>query len=36
MGILNGDLVIGLFKLSMTDTSYILKTRLLEKYDPVI
>ena len=30
-GILNGDLDIGLFKLTMTDTSYILRTRLLEK-----
>ena len=35
-GILNGDLDIGLFELSMRDTSYTLKTRLLEKYDPVI
>ena len=33
---LNGDLDIGLFKLSMTDTSYILRTRLLEKYDPAM
>ena len=30
-GILNGDLDIGLFKLSMMDTSYMLRTRLLEK-----
>ena len=35
-GILNGDLDIGLLKLSMTDTSYILTTRLLEKYDSVM
>ena len=30
------DLDIGLSKLSMTDTSYTLKTRLLEKYIPVM
>ena len=35
-GILNGDLDIGLFELSMMDTSCISRTRLLEKYDPVI
>ena len=35
-GTSNGDLDIGLFELSMMDTSYILRTRLLEKYDPVI
>ena len=35
-GISNGDLDIGLSKLSMTDTSYTLKTRLLEKYKPVM
>ena len=30
------DLDIGFFKLSVTDTSYTLKTRPLEKYNPVI
>ena len=35
-GILNGDLDIGLFKLSTMDTSFTLKTRLLEKYSPVM
>ena len=33
---LTGDLDIGLFELSITDTSYILRTRLLEKYNPVM
>ena len=35
-GILSGDLDIRLFKLSMTDTSYILRTRLLEEFNPVM
>ena len=35
-GILNGDLNIGLFKLSMMNMSYTLKTRPLEKCDPVM
>ena len=35
-GILNGDLDIGLFTLSAMDTSYILRTRLLGKFDPVM
>ena len=35
-GILNGDLDIGLFKLSMMDTCYISRTRLLEKYSLVM
>ena len=35
-GILNGVLDIGLLELSMTDTSYILRTRLPEKFDPVM
>ena len=35
-GILNGDLDIGLSELSMMDTTYTLKTRLLEKYDSVM
>ena len=34
-GILNGDLDIGLFELSVMDTSKSLKTRLQEKYNPV-
>ena len=35
-GILNGDLDIGLFELSVTDISYILRTRLLGKFNPVM
>ena len=35
-GILNVDPDIGLFILSAMDTTYILKTRPLEKYDPVM
>ena len=35
-GTLNGDLDVGLFELSVMDTSYILRTRLLGKYDPVM
>ena len=35
-GILNGDLDIGLFELSMMDISYILRTRLLGKFNPVM
>ena len=35
-GILNGELDIGLFKLGATATPYILRTRLLEKFDPVM
>ena len=35
-GILNGDLDIGLFKLSMMNTSYILKAKPVEKHDPVM
>ena len=35
-GTLNGDLDIGLFKLSATDISYILRTKLLGKFDPVM
>ena len=35
-GILNGDLDIGLFELSTTHISYLLRTRLLGKFDPVM
>ena len=35
-GILNGDLCIGLLQLSAIDTFYILRTRLLGKFNPVM